>query len=111
LITFIYWDPKHRADLSGLPSSVLQFLEQINFREKLLKAEQNSASRTQLIKRLFHWFDNLQVLKYVHFARDFFYPNIEVGEAAKILLQELGVGTSRGTNLELLNCWRQLDRK
>ena len=39
------------------------------------------------VKRFFNWFDGFMVLKFVHFARDHFYEQMEILEAAKSLMK------------------------
>ena len=41
----------------------------------------NSKDLAGFRKRFFAWFDGFRVLKFVHFARDNFYPNVPLNEA------------------------------
>ncbi len=44
-----------------------------------IKSQVNSIEAFR--KRFFHWFDAFRILKFVHFCRDEFYQNVELGEA------------------------------
>jgi hypothetical protein len=59
--------------------------------------------------RLLNWFDGFNVLKFVHHARDRFYPNMEVEEAAKKLLERIN-GAAQPQRETLLDIYRRMDR-
>jgi len=71
-----------------LPRSISAFLEKENFPEKLREIQANTASPEAFRKRFFRWFDPFKAMKFVHFARDHFYPNVPVEE---IWIAECGV--------------------
>jgi len=72
---------------SSLPPSLQKFLYENNFEKKLLEIKEHSASEKMFVKRFFNWFDGFMVLKFVHFARDNFYEQIEILDATKSLMQ------------------------
>ncbi len=84
--TFFTASP-HHSITSSLPPSVQKFLSENNFEEKFNELRQNSASEKMFVKRFFNWFDGFMVLKFVHFARDNFYPQQEISLAAISLLR------------------------
>lgn len=98
------------ACLTDLPNSICQFLEIQNFEENLTKIKRNVSSPSSFTKQFFHWFDGFKVLKYVHFARDNFYPNTEVGIASTWLLLQLKLETPSTTKKDLLITLRSFDR-
>ncbi|MGB0929460.1 MAG: hypothetical protein ACPGVB_01700 [Chitinophagales bacterium] len=75
--------------ISTLPKSIIDFLLQINFEQKLQEIRNNTRNFDNFRVRFFKWFNAFMVMKFVHFARDAYYPNIEVAKAAKELLEEL----------------------
>lgn len=77
----------HQLITSSLPKSVRTFLSQNNFEEKLKEIRDHSASEKMFVKRFFHWFDGFMVLKFVHFARDHFYAQQEIFDAATELMR------------------------
>jgi hypothetical protein len=73
--------------METFPTSIHKFLIHKNFKSKLEEIRQHCASEKMFVKRFFTWFDGFMTLKFMHFARDNFYPNMEVGEAAKALMK------------------------
>ena len=72
-----------QADTTGaLPQSISSFLEKENFQQKLQEIRAHTASPEAFRKRFFRWFDAFRAMKFVHYARDHFYPNVPVEEAA-----------------------------
>jgi len=67
----------------GLPISIQLFLDQEHFAEKWQEIKTNTSTTETFQKRFFQWFDAFKAMKYVHFARDYFYPNLSVEEAVK----------------------------
>ncbi|MBK8967085.1 MAG: glycosyltransferase [Saprospiraceae bacterium] len=74
----------------NLPPSISTFLETERFPEKLREICANTASPEAFRKRFFRWFDPFLAMKYVHHARDHFYPNVPVEEAV-VLIGEYGL--------------------
>ena len=61
--------------------------------------------------RFFRRFNAFVIMKYLHHARDHFFPNHEIEPAARWLLGELGEAVDDDANtLELLHHYRKLDR-
>lgn len=71
----------------GLPTSVLEFLSQNKFEEKWAEIQRNTSNRSAFKKRFFQWFDAFLLMKFVHFCRDHYYPDVEVKTAANWFLQ------------------------
>lgn len=69
-----------RSELN-LPDSVQLFLDKNKFDQALIKIKKNAPTLEIFRKRFFDWLDGFRILKFVHFARDEFYPNVEVTEA------------------------------
>jgi len=97
------------AYLESLPASVRSFLIENDFQEKVFEIQKNTTSKSKFINRFFRWFNAFLLMKYVHHARDHFYPNIGVKEAAEWLLKELNVDKKMGEKEMLLEL-RERDR-
>ena len=91
-----------------LPSSVLEYLKTISFNENLKKIKQNSTSVTHFKQLFFNWFNAFKVLKFVHFARDNYYADVDVFQAANELLKQLKKPTL--VKKQLLPFYRNIDK-
>lgn len=91
----------------GLPESVSAYLVTINFSENLQKIKRNSTSLIHFKQLFFNWFNAFKVLKFMHFARDNYYPDIDVFEVANELLKQLNKPTCK--RIGLLIEFRKLD--
>ncbi|MEM6964515.1 MAG: glycosyltransferase family 2 protein, partial [Bacteroidota bacterium] len=58
----------------NLPTSIRTFLEYNDFDEKLAEIQQNTTAPLTFGQRFFRWFNAFFLMKYVHFARDHYYP-------------------------------------
>ncbi len=90
-----------------LPESVLAYLKTISFNENLKKIRQNSTSAAHFKQLFFNWFNAFKVLKFVHFARDNYYPDVSVFEAANELLGYLKFPLTKSK--ELILVFREID--
>ncbi len=73
--------------LKTLPPSIASFLTANQFVKHVVEISNNTSHAEAFKHRFFRWFDAFKVLKFVHFARDNYYPNLPVGEAAVWLFQ------------------------
>jgi len=101
---------EHDANELEYPESVAQYLKSTNGFESIMKVKNNSASYETFLKQFYQWFDGFNVLKYVHFARDNFYPNEPVAKVAAELLNKLYPELNSKSPQELLFAYRKLDR-
>lgn len=95
----------------NLPDSVTQFLEQSDFVLKVLEIQSNTTNIRSFKNRFFKWFNAFMVMKYLHYARDNFYENIEVVDAANWFLtlkKPSRIGTQ--SPKQILELFRQMDR-
>lgn len=99
-----FWD----GDSWKLPMTVTTFLgDEWQDQIKELKGQVNSKSSFE--KRFFDWFDAFKILKFVHFCRDEFYQNVELGEALEWLRSKHFL--LKGSKESYLIQLRYLDRK
>ena len=73
------------------PESIKEFLLENDFKNHIGRILKNSSSHNTFLSNFFGWFNAFFVLKYIHFARDHYYPNIPIVEAARWLGNELGL--------------------
>lgn len=102
----LFTSPPHH-----LVPSIQSFLEANDFQKKLEELRKHSASEKTFVKRFFYWFDGFMVLKFVHYARDHFYPNQPVADAAIALLKQSSKEIADSISLEqLLVVYREWER-
>lgn len=97
------------AFLHEMPLSVSGYLKTKDFQRKVAEVNAHTSSREAFVSRLLKWFDGFNVLKYVHHARDSFYPNIAVVDAAKRLLKQISVPSPLQSE-GMLDAYRKLDK-
>lgn len=90
------------ATVSG---SVDDFLKSTSLLEGLESLRARSKTQKQFIRNFGFWWDGFKVLKYVHHARDCFYPNIGIGKASRELF-----GLNRNEPLDLLVSYMDMDK-
>ncbi|SNT28485.1 hypothetical protein SAMN05421640_3180 [Ekhidna lutea] len=97
-----------KEDTWRLPMTVTTFLGD-DWEDQINEIKNQVSSSEQFQKRFFHWFDAFKILKFVHFCRDEFYPNVELVEA----LQWLGTYhfLLKGSKESQLIQLRYLDRQ
>ncbi len=95
--------------LQSLDTSIQVFFTSIHAAQSIDNIRENATSLQQFKTFFFEWFDAFKCLKYVHYARDHFYANKPIENAAKKLLQALNIQPSQ-TTLELLGQFRSLDK-
>ncbi len=104
---------KRLSQLMGTwPQSIIQFLASVGFKSELQRINKNSNSLKVFYNQFYAWFDGFKALKYVHFARDHFYPNQPVFDVAKDLVEKIYSSIDDEiTPLQLLHIYREVDRE
>jgi len=101
-----------RQKTQDLSSALLNFLANNNYENKLAEINSNISSKKQFVKRFYQWFNNFMVLKFVHFARDNYYPQVEIKDAATELLRADGNDVRDTVSVkELLYIYRKTEQK
>lgn len=94
-----------------LPESIRTFLNNNNFDTKLAEIQSNTTIPVTFGARFFRWFNAFFLMKFVHFARDNYYPNVRVEEAASELLDKYYFLKKEGADAkELLLEFRKKDQ-
>jgi hypothetical protein len=102
--------------LNSQPGVLRDFLGSHHFADALMEIRSNSASPGAFRKRFWRWFSMFRIMKFLHYARDNGYPDMEVGEAASRFLFRSGTeeiktpGTRTGLR-GLLEIYRKIDRQ
>jgi len=91
-----------------IPESIQAFLNTIDFEENLTKIKKNSKTETHFEEVFYKWFNAFKVLKYMHFARDNYYPDALVFDGVNGLLELIGKA-KLNSNKELLLTFRAID--
>ncbi len=105
-------DPEVQKTLERLPSAMSTWLKKNDFAGQIRRIRDNSATPQTFRKSFFRWFSRFQVLKYVHFARDHFYPDVDVSAATDELMKRRDPSWSGfDDRRELLMAVRKFDRE
>lgn len=90
---------------------LLQFMELINFENKIEEIRQNTTNYLNFEKRFFTFFNAFTVLKYVHFARDNSFPNLPVKEeSVKLLKLVYPQECEEKPTIEILEIYRTIEK-
>ena len=71
-----------------VPESVLSYLGEENWQEKVRQCIFSSTGRRVFLTKLFTWFDGLKIIRILNFTGKHFYRDTPVEEAAGLLLKE-----------------------
>lgn len=97
--------------ISDLPHSIQAFLEGEVFKKELKRIQSQSNSLDLFRKHFFHWFDGFKVLKFVHFARDRYYENLDISDCLLWLFRSRGMNLEPNNHSETLRQLRKIDRR
>jgi glycosyltransferase involved in cell wall biosynthesis len=100
--------PKLYEDINEIPATIQAFLETIDFEENLINIKKNSKSAAHFSEVFFKWFNAFKVLKFMHFSRDQFFPDVPIFEGANELLAWL-TENKEGDLKGLLAKYRKID--
>jgi glycosyltransferase involved in cell wall biosynthesis len=95
-----------------LPESVTEFAKTVDMEVEIARIRSNTSTLGAFQQQFFRWFNAFVVMKYTHFARDYYYPDIPIEEAARELLTALGKQMIVANEIQipaLLDVFRNLD--
>lgn len=101
----------YAAFLNTQGEALRSFLEMNQMSKRIEEIKANTANFQSFRKRFFLWFDAFRVVKYLNFAHEAHFEKVEVGEAASVCLNYLGVKVSGKDAKGLLIRFREMDRK
>jgi hypothetical protein len=79
--------PQLYKEVNVIPETIQAFLDTIDFEENLINIKKNSKAEAHFTEVFFKWFNAFKVLKYMHFARDNYYPDVTIFDGANELLE------------------------
>lgn len=82
------------------------FVEQ-KISDKWQEIQSNTSGGTAFRKRFFNWFDAFLFMKYLHFMKDTYFPNIPISEAMERAYEALDYNNLK----ECLLAFRKMDKK
>lgn len=82
-------EERMNEELRTFPQSIQEFLSLIGFKEKLQEIKKHTTQLETFSNRFFQWFNAFILMKYLHFSRDNYYPNISVIKASRWLLEKM----------------------
>ena len=100
------------ALLNKIPESIKQFLLTNDFTQTLVRINKQSNNLSTFIDKWYQYFDGFKILKYIHYARENYYPDKPVAEEALSLahLSWPETNISEASAEALLTFFRQKDR-
>ena len=105
------WECNFQTFFKSMPTSVQAFLEESEFEKSVTKIVTNSTGYNNFRKSFYNWFNGFKAMKYVHFARDQFYSNIEIEDATQWLAKELlHTSFDQKAKIDMLKTWRKYDK-
>jgi len=112
-IDLYYSNPDKANGLTGeLSRPLLHFLNEQTFIQELNRISGASTGLSTFRNHFFSWFNGFKMLKYVHFARDHYYGNIPVEEAAKWLMENYFRANTEGMDIRgVLQFFREVESK
>ena len=81
------WNTKGVKVLESYPKSIQDFLKSVEVEKNIKEIISNTSNAGTFRRRFYRWFNAFMIMKYLHFARDRFYENVPVEEAAAWLLK------------------------
>jgi hypothetical protein len=89
--------------------ALLNYLEEIKFKDLLSECFSNTSSKQQFVKRFFNRFDAFQFMKYLHYLRNNGLENVRPLAAANALLEKFGLSQKQTNEMALLE-FRIIDK-
>ena len=76
-----------REDIKNLNNDVFHFCDQQELWKQILVCKENCATLESFHKRMMRWFDPFLLMKFLHYLRDFGYPDTDVSSACRSFLK------------------------
>lgn len=83
----LYYD--FELNYPKIDSKTREFLELRNFKKRYNELKSNTKDFKGFEKRFYRWFDAFILMKYLHFVRDKYFPNISIYDATEYLFNKL----------------------
>jgi len=100
------------VDKKQYGEAMVGFLIQNQFKSVIENVLMNTSSLVKAKEKFNSWFDGFRIMKFAHYARDNFYPNVSVNVAAQWCLSNFyGQGIKQSSTKTLLKTIRNHDRR
>lgn len=96
-------------DPFDIPESIFSFFNG-DITTELEKIKSQTTSLTSFTQRFFLWFDAFRILKFIHFSRDHYYPNVPISQALTWLFNILDLQPASTILEDQLVALRDYDR-
>jgi hypothetical protein len=95
-----------------LHQDVISFLKQMDFEKHGREILLHTSTYANFRRRFFRYFNSFMMIRYMHYMRDHFYPDVPIGHAANEMSQIAYPDAVQGGSAEeLLLLFRHLDRQ
>lgn len=71
-----------------IPTAIVAFLNTVDFKKHLQEIRSQTTNYDQFRIRFFKWFNAFKVMKFLHFARDNYYSNVDLESAVEWALKK-----------------------
>ncbi len=98
--------------IPDLSDPLITFLGTIDFLEECRRIGKQTTSLQTFTRRFFRFFNAFRMIRYSHYIRDHFFPDVPVLEAIKELSKDLNLPVPENQNATgYLHLYRQLDKE
>ncbi|MDZ7608863.1 MAG: glycosyltransferase [Cyclobacteriaceae bacterium] len=104
------WNRNYTSFLDSQSLAMKEYLSTISFFEIAQKIQHNATTEKQFIRSFYAWFNGFLVMKFVHYARDHHYGNMEIMEACSWILRKKEDHPIPDKKESMLHFMRNLDR-
>ncbi len=95
----------------SLSNNLMIYLDHINFKQSILEISRHTSGNASFRKRFFRFFNAFRMIKYSHYMRDSFYPDVDVEQAVSDLLTYKGFDPGGRAKKDLLIWLRKMDQE
>ncbi len=95
-----------------LHPAVVSFLKEIDFIDHCQEILLHTSTYANFRRRFFRYFNSFMMIRFMHYMRDHFFPEVPIGQAANELTQMADTASARGMGVEeVLIRFRYLDKQ
>lgn len=105
-----FFENKYDLEAMGFLPSMIDFLEDQKFKDRLSEIRNNTTSYAAFEKRFYTWLDAFKVLKIIHLLRDEGLPNQDLLQSCELLRSKVNLfDMVESDNISMLNQFRQIE--
>ena len=95
--------------LQSMPDVMIDFLNEIQWKDRIREINQNTNSQQSFNKRFFHWFGAFRILKYLNYAHSVQFDFQDIVEATNLLYKKIKHTRAGNEPLAILRAYRGLE--